>query len=220
MKDCSRVAFAFVSSVVLAVSLSACGPKTMVVTLPPKIDLQPYDTIGVIDFASDPAGKLDQIATQKFMAVVQASQPNVRFLELGPAGQVLQSTGRERIDPEAVRALGARYKVDTIFTGAYEISSLKPQVKFGEDFSSVSASARVKITLMVKHLDTKTGATLWTNSRWGEWPVASLHKGAGQGVSFGVSTPEDKYAVFMEQLVNAVTHDFRVRYETRAVAEK
>jgi hypothetical protein len=49
------------------------------------------------------------------MSVVQASQPNVRFLEVGPVNQ--------RMDPDLIKSLGARYKVETLFTGVYEISS-------------------------------------------------------------------------------------------------
>lgn len=211
-----RPALAVVSSLLVAVFAFGCGPKTVVVTVPPRIDLQGYSTIGVVDFASDPADRLNEFATQRFMAVVQASQPNVRFLELGPMDR-LQSPGRDRLDPDAVKSLGRRHNIDTIFTGAYEISSAKPQIRLGEDLSSVSASATVRISLVLKHWDTKTGAVLWTNSRHGRWPVASVSTGTAQPISVSVSDPRDRYGDFMEQLIHAVTDDFRVHYERRPV---
>jgi hypothetical protein len=77
----------------------------------------------------------------------------------------------------------------------------------------------VRISLSVKQWDTKSGATLWTNARHGEWPIARLSKGTGQPVLFSASDPRDRYGDFMEQLVKAVTDDFRVQYERREVAK-
>lgn len=216
--EARRTAFAL--PVLLGIFLFGCGPKTILVEVPPRIDLQSYGVIGVMDFTSDRPDNLHQFATQKFMTVVQASQPNVRFLELGPMDQLLRAVGRERIDPEAIRILGARYKVDTIFTGAYEISDVRPQIRVGEDLSSLSAAATVRISLALKHFETKTGVTLWTNSRQGQWPVAKVGTGTGGGLAVSVSDPQERYARFMEQLILAVADDFRHHYERRAVTEK
>jgi hypothetical protein len=213
-----RVAFALPA--LFLISLFGCGPKTIVVEVPPRIDLQSYGAIGVVDFTSNGTDNLNQFATQKFMSLVQASQPNVRFLELGPMDQVLGAVGRERIDPEALRILGAQYKVDTVFTGAYEISDVSPQIRVGQDLSSVSAAATVRISLTLRHLETKTGVTLWTNSRQGQWPVARVGAGTGRGLSISMSDPQERYAGFMEQLIGAVAYDFRHHYERRAVTEK
>ncbi len=201
-------------SALLAMLLVGCTSKVLV-TIPPKIDLQPYQTIGVVEFTSDGTARLDQFATQKFMNVVQASQPNVRFLELGPMDQVLVATGRPRLDADAVKALRARYQVDTIFTGTYEISSLKPQVSIGQDLTSVKAGVTVTMSLALKHWDTTTGAIMWTNSRQGRWPVANVRKGAGHPVSVSVGDPTDRYPQFMEALINAVADDFRAHHEWR-----
>jgi len=206
--------------VILVIFLFGCGPKTIVVEVPPKIDLQSYNAIGVVDFASDRPDTLNQFATQKFMNLVQTSQPNVRFLELGPMDQLLRAVGRERMDREALKILGTKYNVDTIFTGAYEISDVRPQIRVSEDLSSVSAAATVRIALTLKHFDTKTGVTLWTNSRQGQWPVAKVGTGTGGALSFSVSDPQERYARSMEQLIIAVADDFRHHYERRAVTEK
>ena len=211
---------ACVLPVILVIFLFGCGPKTIVVEVPPKIDLQSYNAIGVVDFTSDRTDNLNQFATQKFMNLVQTSQPNVRFLELGPMDQLLRAVVRERIDPETLRILGTRYKVDTIFTGAYEISDVKPQFRVGEDFSSLSAAAIVRMSLTLKHFDTNTGITLWAKLVQRPYQVARVGTGTGGGVSFSVSDPQESYAKFMEQLINAVADDFRHHYERRAVTEK
>jgi hypothetical protein len=134
--------------------------------------------------------------------------------------QLLSAAGRDRMDREALKIVGTRYNVGTIFTGAYEISDVSPQIRVGEDLSSVSAAATVRISLTLKHFETNTGVTLWTNSRQGQWPVARVGTGTGRGLSISMSDPQERYAGFMEQLINAVAYDFRHHYERRAVTEK
>lgn len=223
MKDHARargLVPGLVSSAALAVFALGCGPRTVVVAVPPRIDLQPYNTIGVVEFASDPTDQLNPLTTQRFMAVIQDAQPSVRFLELGPAAPLLRSAGRQQIDRDTVKAIGRQHDVETLFTGAYEISGVKPKVVLAEDLTSVSASARVRISLTVRQWDTRTGATMWTRTRWGEWPVASLNRGTGQPISLSVSDPRDRYGDFLGQLVDAVTDDFRVRYERRPLTRQ
>lgn len=187
----------------LAAVLVGCTPKVLV-TIPPKIDLQPHSTIGILEFTSDEKGRFNQFATQKFMSVVQASQPNVRFLEVAPINQ--------RLDSDLIKSLGARYKVDTLFTGIYEISSLAPQIRLDQDLASVKAGVVVTMSMAVRHWDTRTGAILWTNSRQGRWPVASVKTGHASG-SVSVSDPTARYPQFMEELINVVAADFRTHYE-------
>lgn len=195
---------------------AGCGAKTVRVAVPPRIDLLPLQTIGVVDFSSEAEAGLDQFATQRFMSVVQHHQPGVRFLELGPAARLLEEVRRDRLDAETLRLIGQRHRVDTVFTGVYEISNVRPAVTV-TDLTSLSASARVKLTLAVKHWDARTGATIWTNSRWGEWKVAGLETVAGVGVSVRVSDPRERYGTYLSHLVDAVTGDLQVRYEQRPV---
>ncbi len=213
-RPCRNAQITILGSVIFGVFALACAHK-IVVEIPPRIDLHPYQTIGIVEFASNSTAKLNQLATQQFMNVIQNAQPQVRFLELGPEEQALKLVGRERPDPDAMKALGKKYGVTTIFTGTYEISDVKPKVSLGTDFSSVSASAVVNISMASKHWDTASGATVWTNSRHGQWPLASVHKGSNTPISFNLSTPEDQYGRFIEKLVYAVTDDFRSHYEER-----
>jgi hypothetical protein len=198
---------------------AACA-KTIVVEIPPRIDLQPFQTIGIVEFSStspNATDALNQLATQKFMSYIQGAQPQVRFLELGSESHVLHSVGHERLDLEALKAIGKKYGIGSIFTGVYDISDVKPSMSIGGDLSSLNVSAAVYISLVSKHWDTNTGATIWTDSRHGQWNVAGFHKEADLPGSISISDPGDSYGRHLEQLDYAVTDSFRPHYQRRTV---
>jgi hypothetical protein len=185
----------------LVVSLSAFGcAHKVVVKIPPKIDLQPYKTIGIVEFTSNSKEDLNQIATQKFMGFIQNAQPQVRFLELGPEDQLVKKLGRNSLDIEAIKAIEKKYGVSSIFTGSFEISNVKPKVSIGADFSSIRASAVVNISMVSKHWETVSGATIWSNSRQGHWKVAGINSNS-KDISFSMNTPEDQYGRYLEELL-------------------
>ena len=199
----------------LVVSLSAIGcAHKVVVKIPPKIDLQPYKTIGIVEFASNSRGNFNQIATQKFMGFIQNAQPQVRFLELGPEDQLVKKLGRNSLDIEAIKAIEKKYGVSSIFTGRFEISNVKPKVSIATDLSSLRASAVVNISMVSKHWETVSGATIWSNSRQGHWKVAGINSNS-KDISFSMNNPEDQYGRYLEDLAFAVTDNFRPHYEKR-----
>ena len=208
-----RTFIIFLGSLVVGLSAFGCA-HTVVVEIPPKIDLQPYKTIGIVEFTSNSKENLNQIATQKFMGVIQNAQPQVRFLELGPEDQLVTKLGRNSLDIEAIKAIEKKYGVSSIFTGSFEISDVKPKVSIGTDLSSVRASAVVNISMVSKHWDTVSGATIWSNSRQGHWKVAGINSNS-KDISFSVNNPEDQYGLYLEDLAFAVTDHFRPHYEKR-----
>ena len=201
---------------IVAALAGGCASPTVEVEIPPRVELGSV-TVGLVNFTGTPADKLSQATTRRFMAAIQAGQPGVRFLELGSLDEVLRGTGRERIDPETIRIVGRRHKVDSVFTGGYEISDAKPRVNLDRD--ALRASAWVHIEMTARLWDARDGATIWTNTRNGDWPIARLRVEGGQPVAVRVSDPEESYGEFMRQLVRAVTEDFRPRYERRRVAK-
>lgn len=205
-------------SVLLAVSAAGCT-KTVMVRIPPRIDLQAQPTIGIIQFSSNEKENLNQYATQKFMSEIQGAQPKVRFLELGSEKEVLGEVGHERMAPDAVKAIGKKYGVNSVFAGNYETSEVKPKLNVGMDLKSINASATVNMTMAVKQWDTDTGATLWTNSRSGEWSVAKFNKKSGNLLSMSVSDPEDQYQEYLSKLVFALTNDFRPHFKKQKVKD-
>jgi hypothetical protein len=195
------------------VSFFGCAHK-VVVEIPPKIDLQAYKTIGIVEFSSSTGGNLGPIATRKFMGFIQDAQPRLRFLELGPEGPLLAALGRSSLDIQAVRAIGESHGVSSVFTGRVEISDVSPVVSIGNDFTSIRASAMVSISLVSKHVDTASGATIWTGSRQGQRKVAGLNSDS-KDISFDMDASGEQYSRYVEELAFAITAPFRPRYEKR-----
>lgn len=191
---------------------------TVVVEVPPKIDLQPYATIGIVEFTSNSGENLNRIATQQFMSCIQNAQPGVRFLELGPEDRLVEKVGRTALDIEAIKEIKKTYGVESIFTGSFEISNVSPRVRFGTDLSSLSASAVVNISMVSRHWDTGSGATIWSNSRQGQWKVAGVRSDA-RDISFSMNTAEDQYGRYLEELAFSMTDNFRPHYVKRKVPD-
>jgi len=203
----------FLGSLVVGLSAAGCA-HTVIVEIPPKIDLQPYQTIGIVEFTSNSSEKLNQIATQKFMGFIQNAQPHLRFLELGPEDQLVNKLGRNSMDIEAIKAIEKKYGVSSIFTGSFQISDIAPEVTIGTNLSSLRASAVVNVSMVSKHWDTLSGATIWSKSRQGHWKVADIHSNS-KDISFSMNNPEDHYGRYLEELAFGVTDNFRPHYEKR-----
>jgi hypothetical protein len=203
----------FLGSLVVGLSAVGCA-HTVVVEIPPKIDLQPYKTIGIVEFTSNSDEKLNRIATQKFMGFIQNAQPHLRFLELGPEDQLVNTLGRNSMDIEAIKAIEIKYGVSSVFTGSFQISDIAPKVTIGTNLSSLHASAVVNVSMVSKHWDTVSGATIWSNSRQGHWKVAGIHSNS-KDISFSMNNPEDHYGRYLEELAFSVTDNFRPHYEKR-----
>jgi hypothetical protein len=208
-----RTPIIFLGSLLVGLSALGCA-HTVVVQIPPKIDLQPYKTIGIVEFASNSQENLNQIATQKFMGFIQNAQPRVRFLELGPEDQLVKKLGRSSLDIEALKAIEEKYGVSSVFSGNFEISNVQPKVSIAKDLSSLRASAVVNISMVSKQWETASGATIWSNSRQGHWKVAGIRSDAND-ISFSMNTPEEQYGRYLEELAYAMTDNFRPHYEKR-----
>jgi len=211
----SRTVKRCLGSLALGAWFAGCA-HTVVVEVPPKIDLGPYGTIGIVEFSSNSSESLNRIATRKFLESIQQAQPKVRFLELGPEGRLLETLGRDSLDPEAIRAIHGRYGVNSVFTGRFEISGVRPDVSIGADLSSLNASAVVNISMSSMHRETGSGATVWSNSRRGQWKVAGIRSRGGD-LSFRWNTAEDPYGRFLEELAVAITDPFRAHAIRRKV---
>jgi hypothetical protein len=212
-----RAAAVLLGFLVTGASFFGCA-HTVVVEIPPKIDLQTHGTIGIVEFSSDPGGNLGPVATRKFMGFIQDAQPGVRFLELGPEGPLLAALGRSSLDIQSVRAIGERYGVSSVFTGRVEMSDMSPVVSIGNDFTSIRASAMVSISMVSRHLDTASGATIWSGSRQGQRKVAGLNSGTGD-ISLDMDASGERYGRHVEELAFAITAPFRPRYEKRNAPE-
>jgi hypothetical protein len=187
------------------------------VLIPPRMDLRPYGTIGIIEFSSNSESELGQDVTQRYMQTLQAAQPGVRILELGTKEQVLKKIRLGQLDPEAIRAIGKAYRVDALTFGQLSVSEPKPNVRLSSTWESLQAGADIEASLITKLWETASGATLWTRSSRRTETVASLGADTSGNVSFGATDPSESYGKLVPNLVWDNTHDFRSHYEWRKV---
>ncbi len=177
------------------------------VYVPPAVDLAPHEAIGLIEFSSDAKGDLAEFVTEKFIRSITEDQ-ELSIVELGDEATVLEAVGQTRLGPEAFKAIGEKYELNTVFTGALNLSDITPSINIGPNFGIASFEAKVKARLSAKLVETATGATLWSNSGSDERTVAGVSK-FGSSFSFGADDPEHAYGDLARDLCRRVTRDFR-----------
>lgn len=97
----------------------SCGSFMLV---PPEMDLIAFEKVGLIQFSAENAeGPLDELATQVFIETIMQSQRGVQVIELGTLDEVLNKIGAQKLDQEAVQAIGESYGVSSFFHGDISI---------------------------------------------------------------------------------------------------
>jgi hypothetical protein len=200
------------------VLLFGCTHKQKIM-VPPRIVLTPFNNIGIITFTSNLNNSLQQTVTQNFMQRVQSAQAGVRFLELGPLAPILSSFGADRLDPDILMALAAKYPVNAIFTGHLEISEVKPKIRWNSVATTVKAEAYLEGVLTVRLLESGSGAILWTNSSAAKKSVAAISLNRNGPVGVSINDPEAKYGKLIRELVYNCTNDFFPYYVYQEVHE-
>ena len=186
--------------------LLGCGPKVMV---PPKVDLARFVGIGLISFTSNSQGTLPIYVTQKFIETVTDAQPEAKIIELGSLDKVLEELEIDEFDTEAIRAVGAHYNVDALFTGDLEVSGIKPRLRIANIISTFGVEANVDATLTAKLYETGRSATIWTASVKDRKTVAHVTVFSGGGVLFDADDPDEAYGNMVKDLIKKVTVHLR-----------
>jgi hypothetical protein len=183
--------------------------STVLVPVPPRMDLKSYGTLGIIEFGSNSDGAINAHATRQFQEQIQAAQPGTRFIELGNREAVLAAVGGGQLNPDAVRKIGEKYGVAAIFLGDIAYSEPKTDVKL-TDLTKLEGGVRaeIKADISSRLVETTTGASVWSNSAWVRRQLGRLNVSAEHGVSGGLSksNPRDE---MVPALVYQLTHDFR-----------
>src|SRR5688572_14172656 len=107
---------AIFASLLLLATLSGCT-KTVLVNVPPRIELNRYETIGVVEFTSNSDPFIGVQATRRFQEQIHAAQPGTRLIELGSPQAVAAAVGAQHLDAAAFKRIGERYGVDAVFLG-------------------------------------------------------------------------------------------------------
>ena len=189
------------------VLFAGCGGAR--VLMPPRIDLQAFQRIGLVEFTSNAEGNLQTLASQEFIQGMQSSQPGVPVLELGGEELVLEAIGRDKIDPDAIQAMGKRFNVDAVIIGNLEVTDVKPKVDLTQSLTSMDVQADVEAALTTRLMEAGSGATVWVRSARSKQTVAHAGLDSQGGIHFGAEDPETAYGSLVQNLVYHVTQDFR-----------
>lgn len=184
-----------------------CGP---VVLVPPEVDLIPFERVGLISFSLENAeGRINEIATQRFLQEITFHQRGVQIIELGTMEDVLERIDKSAIDPEASAAIGKEFGITSFFYGKVVVSDVRPRIDISALIKSMRVQAVFSISATVRFLSTETGATLWTDSVLREDSLAYLSMEQGRIPYFDLRDQEEAYRELIERLVHALTRDFR-----------
>ena len=183
--------------------------STVLVPVPPRMDLKGYGTLGIVEFASNADPSINVHATRQFQEQIQAAQPGTPFVELGSRDAVLAAVGGRQLDVDTLKKIGAKYGVAAIFLGDITYSEPKTDVNLN-DLTKLEGSVRtgVRGDISSRLVDTRTGASVWSSSAWAKRQIGRLSVSAEQGVSGGMSNsnPRDE---MVPALVYHLTQDFR-----------
>lgn len=203
MRDYAR----FARLLLLAV-LWGCS-STVLVPVPPRVDLKGYGTLGIVEFASNSGRAINARATRQFQEQIQSAQPGTRFVELGEREALLAAVGGRELDQAAMRRIGEKYGVSAVFLGDIVYSEPRMDVKL-IDVAKLEGGVRAQLQgeISSRLVETATGASIWSRSASMSRQIGSVRVSAEQGVSGAVSRSNPREEM-VPALVYQLTHDFR-----------
>ena len=195
--------------VVLALAMLGACSHSVLVPVPPRVDLQGYGTLGIVEFGSNSERTISARATRQFQEQVQAAQPGTRFIDLGDRPALLASLGVKQLDSAAMRKIREKYGVGAVFLGDIAYSQPRVDVNIG-DLTKLEGGMRAEMKgeLSAQLLETASGASVWSSSGWVRRPLGSVSVSAEHGVSGGMRNSDPREEM-VPALVREVTQDFR-----------
>ena len=191
--------------------LEGCsGARYVTVRVPPEVDLRGYEAIGIIEFESNADAAINRYATQRFQSSVQAAQPGARLVELGTAESVLATIGAKQLDADAIKKIGTRYGVAAVFQG--NITYSEPNVSIRGIMEPAGAQGGVRAEMrgdmFAKLVETKTAASVWSNSSWMTKQLGGVRVSGDHGITGAVQTSNPRQEMVLA-LVHAVLTGLR-----------
>jgi hypothetical protein len=195
--------------VLALVLLAGCASKTVLVHVPPRLDMGTYPITGIVEFAANADDTIAQNATRRFQASVQHAQPGTRFIELGTREQLLDAVGARELDAPTIKKIGQKYGVAALFVGELTYSEPKIEVVgFDPTRLQGAVKAELKADMATRLMETSSGASVWSSSSWAKRQLGSVRVSADVGVSGRVS-PSNPRAEMIPDMIHHLTHDFR-----------
>lgn len=187
-----------------ALSAGACASRRVLV--PPRLDLHPYQRLGLVTFTVENAkGSLHQLATERFAEAVLTAQPGLEVLEFGTVDTLLQRVGDRELGIAAAQELGKQRGVGAVFAGHLKVTN--PQASGGiAGLVTPHLEATVRVDLTVRLLSTQSGGTVWRSSAWATQKVGHVSAVGGQ-LDFQARDPKEAYGRLVNRLVELVTQD-------------
>jgi hypothetical protein len=198
-----------IATSLLALALLAGCARTVLVPVPPRVDLRSLGTLGLVEFESNAGPALEARATRDFQARIHGAQPGTRLVELGSRQAVLAAVGARQFDAEALRRIGAKYGVDAVFVGEVAYSDPKTSVKI-KDLSRLEGGARtvIRADMSARLLETRSGASVWSSGSWATRQVGRVSVSPERGVTGAVQS-DDPREDMLSALLLHLTDDFR-----------
>lgn len=183
--------------------------RTVLVAVPPRVDLTSYGTLGIVEFASNSDLAINAHATRKFQEQIQAAQPGTRFIELGNREALLAAVEGRQLDADALRKIGEKHGVAAIFLGDIAYSEPRTDIKLS-DVTRLEGGARTEIRADISSrlVESRTGASVWSSSAWARRQVGRVSVSAERGVRAEASKSNPRQEM-IPALVYQLTHDFR-----------
>jgi hypothetical protein len=191
----------------LSLAMLAGCSHTVLVSVPPRVDVKSYGTLGIVDFGSNSGPDVAARALRQLEEDVQAAQPGTRVIELGDRQALLAAVGSDRLDIAALKKIGEKYGVGAVFVGELAYSQPTMDVQ-------VTDVAKLQGGVSGRLLETATGASVWTSSAWARRQLGSLSVSAAHGVTGGMGEANPREAM-LPALVYELTRDFRPTSERR-----
>ena len=187
--------------------LSGCS-SSVLVRVPPRMDMKAYETTGIIEFASNADANINQYATQQFQQQLQSAQPGTRLIELGARESVLAAVGAKQLDADAIKKIGQKYGVTAIFHGTITYAEPTTDIRV-TDLTKLQGGvkAEIKGDIFGRLFETATGASIWSSSAWARRPLGGVVS-KDQGVSVAIKNSNPRYQM-VPTLVFHLTNDFR-----------
>lgn len=205
--------FAVALSLVL-VAGCASNPPARRVWVGPRVDLKPYETIGMVAFTSSSKGKLAAMATRRFEEAARRDQDMLRMVDVGTQQEALASVGKDQWNPEACRAVGRKQGIKSMFEGTLTVSKVHPNVALTSFFKAGQVTADVNAVLEVRMIETETGASIWSRSASTTRTLGQVSVFGGKDFAFDAADPEAAYGDLVEDLVSQVARDLQGGWQT------
>jgi hypothetical protein len=196
----------------LAVGCSKSAPRQKV-WFPPRVDLARWGTLGLIEFSASGSQGLGPIASREFLAALQSAQPGTPVLELGDEQRVLAERGADVLDPDAIRAIGERHRVDALIVGRLEAKPSVPSFSFDSGERWLTASAQLEGTLDARIFDTRTGATVWSTAARADEPLGRVDISSTGVAGLGANPVQEANHRLVRRLAARATADFWGHWE-------